>query len=55
MVNEELKKAYGLYEIPDEIQLLYQLENELRNEGLSLSQIGFQPINQFEPYSITPA
>lgn len=54
MINEEWKAAYGQYDIPNEIHLLHQLENELRNEGLSLSQIAFQPINLFDPYSITP-
>ncbi len=54
MINEEWKEAYGQYEIPNEIQLLHQLEKELSNEGLSLSQIAFQPINLFDPYWITP-
>ncbi|WP_391201487.1 hypothetical protein [Psychrobacillus sp. L4] len=54
MVDKEQKKTYGQYEIPNEIHLLYQLENDLSNEGLSLSQIGFQPIYQFVPYWITP-
>ena len=54
MTNEEWKDAYGQYDIPNEIHLLHQLENELSNEGLSLSQIAFQPINLFDPYSITP-
>ena len=54
MINEEWQEAYGQYDIPNEIHLLHQLENELRNEGLSLSQIAFQPIDQFGSYSITP-
>lgn len=54
MINEEWKEAYGQYDIPEEIHLLHQLENELSNEGLSLSQIAFQPIDQFDSYSVTP-
>lgn len=54
MINEEWKEAYGQYDIPKEVLLLHQLENELSNEGLSLSHIAFQPIDQFGSYSITP-
>lgn len=54
MRSGNLKEIYGQYEIPEEIHLLFQLENELSNEGLSLSQIGFQPLDQPELYPISP-
>ncbi|WP_342541595.1 hypothetical protein MHH33_09625 [Paenisporosarcina sp. FSL H8-0542] len=54
MGNVELKESYGSYEIPREIHQLFQLEEEFAEKGLSLSQIGFQPFNQFDPYAITP-
>lgn len=54
MGYEVLKELYGSYEIPREIHQLFQLEEELTGKGLSLGQIGFQPINQFDPYAITP-
>lgn len=54
MGYEELKELYGSYEIPREIHQLFQLEEEFAKKGLTLGQIGFQPINQFYPYAITP-
>ena len=54
MGNEEWREVYYQYQIPDEILLLRQIETELSNKGLSLSQIGFLPIDQPETYSITP-
>ncbi|MGE6488649.1 hypothetical protein [Paenisporosarcina sp. NPDC076898] len=54
MGDEVLKDLYGSYEIPREIHQLFQLEEEFAKNGLSLAQIGFQPINQFDSYAITP-
>ncbi|MCT2537697.1 hypothetical protein NC661_11305 [Aquibacillus koreensis] len=53
-MEERLKRAYGSYEIPDEILQLHQLDADLQKEGLSLANIGFKPSATFAPYSISP-
>ena len=53
-MDNSLRKIYGLYEIPDEIYRLYELEKELNNIDLSLDIIGFQPCHHTYSYSITP-
>ena len=53
-MDNNLKKIYGAYEIPDEIVKLYELEKELNNMDLSLDRIGFQPCPHNYAYSITP-
>jgi len=49
-----MRKLYGAYEIPDEINKLYELEKELNDMDLSLDRIGFQTCSPDFAYSITP-
>ena len=53
-MEDNLKKIFGTYEIPDEIVKLYELEKELNDIDLSLDRIGFQPCSPDFTYSITP-
>lgn len=53
-MDNNLKKIYGAYEIPDEIVKLYELEKELNDIDLSLDRIGFLPCPHDYAYSITP-
>lgn len=49
------KKIEGThYKLPEEIQQLFQLEEELQKQDLSLSQIGLIPDLDNTPYFITP-
>lgn len=53
-MEDDLKKAYGSYDIPNEVYQLIKLEEELVKDGLTLATIGLIPSIEFEPYSITP-
>ena len=53
-MDDNLKKIYGAYEIPDEVLKLCELEKELNEMDLSLDRIGFQPCSPDFTYSITP-
>ncbi len=52
-MSDGLKVAYGNYLIPKEILQLIQLERNLTKENLSLDMIGFRPVTEPSPYSIT--
>lgn len=51
-MDDNLKKIYGPYEIPDEILKLYELEIKLNEMDLSLDRIGFQPCSPDFTYSL---
>lgn len=53
-MDKALKRLYGSYDIPKEINQLIELEEEFQKEDLSLAMIGLIPIVEFHPYSITP-
>ncbi|MEK3973538.1 hypothetical protein [Psychrobacillus sp. FSL K6-1267] len=53
-MSDDLKVAYGNYLIPKEILQLIQLERNLTKENLSIDMIGFRPVTEPSPYSITP-
>ena len=53
-MEDDLKKAYGSYGIPNEVYQLIKLEEELVKGGLTLATIGLIPSIEFEPYFITP-
>lgn len=53
-MDNDLKKAYGSYEIPKEVFQLIQLEEDLNIDGETLATIGLIPSIHFEPYAITP-
>ncbi|WP_313894065.1 hypothetical protein [Psychrobacillus sp.] len=53
-MGKALKRLYGSYDIPKEINQLIELEEDLQKVDLSLAMIGLIPIVEFHPYSITP-
>lgn len=53
-MDDNFKKLYGAYDIPDEIVKLFELEKELNDIDLSLDRIGFQPCPHDFAYSFTP-
>ena len=54
MFTNDLKALYRHYVIPNEIEQLYELEEQLNKDNLSLSVIGLCPCTEFAPYAITP-
>jgi hypothetical protein len=53
-MDNSIKEIYGSYEVPEEVNKLYELESELNEEDLSLYMIGFQPCLHDYCYSISP-
>jgi len=47
-------KEYGTYEVPETVTRLFQLEKELRLEGLTLASIGLRITDETFFYYITP-
>jgi len=53
-VSDFYLKEYGNYEVPETILRLFQLENELSSEGLTLGLIGLRITDDHFFYHITP-